>query len=175
MEIQLIGWLGMAAFLVSYQIKSNKMLFALQALGAGLFCLQFCLMHAYSGCWSLVLVLLRGLMLRRYQDWKWVRWKGWSLVFSAAFLLVLVLTWSGPLSLLTFVASVVSTFCYWTDNAGRIRIGNLFIASPCWILYDVLVGSWGGVASEILSMVSIIVSIKRFGWKKLMDGKSEDM
>lgn len=172
MIIQLIGWLGMAAFLVSYQMKSNRILFVMQAVGAGLFCLQFCLMHAYSGCFSLLLILLRSLLLRKYREWKWVRWYGWCFIFVLAFLAVLILTWTGPVSLLAFAASVVSTFFYWTNNAGKIRLSNLCVASPCWIVYDILVGSWGGMTSEIITMVSIIISIIRFGWKNLMEDNS---
>lgn len=169
MVIQLIGWLGMAAFLISYQTKSNRKLFALQALGAGLFCLQFCLMGAYSGCFSLVLTLFRSLLLRKYREWKWVQWYGWSFVFVAGFLGIMFLTWAGPVSLLAFTASVVSTLCYWTNNPGKIRLSNLCVASPCWIVYDIIVGSWGGVASEAFTMVSILISIRRFGWKALIE------
>ena len=170
--IQMIGWLGMLAFLISYQMKNNKSLFLCQVVGVSLFCLQFCLLGAFSGCLSLAITILRGALLYKYNDWKFVRWKGLPWILCGMFALVLIVTWAGPISLLAFVASVVSTLCYWTNNAGMIRLSNLLCASPCWIVYDVLVGSWGGVASESLTILSILISIFRFGWKSLIDKDS---
>ena len=55
-----------------------------------------------------------------------------------------------------------------TPQATRnIRIANLAVNSPCMLLYDVLVKSWGGALNEAVTLVSIIISIIRFGWKAL--------
>lgn len=37
------------------------------------------------------------------------------------------------------------------------------------LAYDALVGSWGGVLNESVIMISIVISILRFGWNS-MDG-----
>ena len=173
MLIQIIGWLGMASFLASYQLKSNKGLFLLQMLGAFLFCVQFCLLGAYSGCFSLAAILLRCIMLTNYKKYAWIRWKGWIFIFSAYFLAVMILTWNGPVSILAFIASVVSTVFYWTNNPWKIRACNLFCASPCWLAYDLIVGSFGGAANEGFAMISIIISIVRFGWRNLFHEENE--
>lgn len=47
--IQMIGFAGVLFFLASYQVRSNRLLFALQTLGCLTFCLQFALLGAYSG------------------------------------------------------------------------------------------------------------------------------
>lgn len=41
------------------------------------------------------------------------------------------------------------------------------------LLYDVMVKSWGGVLNESITIVSIIISIARFGWKSLDGDKIE--
>ena len=43
----------------------------------------------------------------------------------------------------------------------------MLINSPLWIVYDVLVGSWAGILDELITEVSILISIRRFGWKNL--------
>ena len=43
----------------------------------------------------------------------------------------------------------------------------MFINSPLWIIYDILVGSWAGILDEIVTEFSMIVSILRYGWKNL--------
>lgn len=165
--IQIIGFIGVAVFILSYQIKSNRMLFLFQLVGSALFCLQFYLLDARSGCLSLALNILRNAMLMRYNEWKWIQWKGWPIIISGLFTVVLFGTWNGPISLLAFTASVSSTMGYWSNNARRIRLVNLVCASPCWLIYDCLVSSWGGMLNESITLASIIVSIIRFGWKRL--------
>ena len=39
--------------------------------------------------------------------------------------------------------------------------------SPLWIIYDVIIGSWAGILDEIVTEISMIVSIFRYGWKNL--------
>lgn len=165
--IQGIGFAAVAVFVLSYQIRSNRWLFFLQIIGLALFCFQFFLLGAISGCLSLAVNILRNAMMIRYNDWKWVRWKGWTVVISLMFLGILLLTWHGPVSLLPFVASVSSTFACWTNSPRKIRLVNLVCASPCWLIYDVIVFSLGGIVSESITLVSIIVSFIRFGWNDL--------
>lgn len=41
------------------------------------------------------------------------------------------------------------------------------------LLYDVLVKSWGGVLNESIAIISILISVMRFGWKSLDGDKIE--
>ena len=165
--IQGIGFAALALFIMSYQIKSNKWLFLLQLLGSALFCIQFFMLDAISGCFSLAVNILRNALMMKYKEWKWVRNRWCPVVIAGLFTVVLVFTWNGPISLLAFVASVVSTFAYWSDVPRNIRLANLICASPCWLIYDVIVFSLGGIVSEAVTMISIMVSFIRFGWKGL--------
>lgn len=171
--IQAIGFLAVACFILSYQVKSNRALFLCQVVGSALFCLQFFLLGAASGCLSLAVNMLRGVLLMKYNDWPWVRRKGLAVILCGVFGIILVFTWAGPLSLLAFIASAVSTVGYWQNNARTIRLSNLLCASPCWLVYDVCVHSWGGALSEAITIASILVSGFRFGWKALGDPDSD--
>ena len=167
--IQGIGILGMACFIISYQIKSNKALYMIQTTGTSLFCIQFMMLGAWSGCFNLIMIILRNVMLTNYNKYKWIQWKGWVLVISAICTAILIFTWDGPLSLLPFIALVGSTIGYWTNNAQKIRLSNLVCASPAWVVYDIFVGSIGGMLSESITIISILVSIYRYGWKTMGD------
>lgn len=171
--IQGIGFLGVIAFIVSYQIKSNRALYIFQLLGSLLFCVQFFMLGAYSGCLSMMLNILRYALLTKYNEWNWVQRKELAWIFVAAFAAVLIFTWAGPITILAFLASSVSTVFYWTNNAKMIRASNLFCASPCWLVYDIFAGSWGGVVNEAITLTSILVSVVRFGWKAMGDPDSE--
>ena len=43
----------------------------------------------------------------------------------------------------------------------------MFMNSPLWIIYNVIVGSWTGILDEISTELSIIISIVHFGWDNL--------
>ena len=75
--IQGIGFAGLALFALSFQIKSNKALYLAQTLGNCMFGIQFLLLGQLTGCLSLFLLIIRNLLLMHYQEWDWVRWKGW--------------------------------------------------------------------------------------------------
>ena len=45
--------------------------------------------------------------------------------------------------------------------------GKRWTNSPLWIVYDIVVGSWAGILDEIVSEVSMIMSIIRYGWKNM--------
>ena len=160
--IQIIGFIAMAFFIISYQIRSNRALFLCQLLGCCLFCLQFCIMGAYTGALGLLVNIARNVLLLKADDWPWVR-RGTTLLGVILLLLVMtVYTWAGWISLLPFISVAVTSVGYWTDNAQKIRLSQL-IGSPCTLLYDLMIGSWGGVLSETITLLSIIISIFRFG------------
>ena len=164
--IQAIGFVGMAFFIVSYQIRSNQALFLCQLLGCCVFCLQFCIMGAYSGALGLLVNIARNLLLLKAKDWKWVRSRATLLSIILLLLVMTVYTWAGWISLLPFISVTVTCIGYWTDNGQKIRLSQL-IGSPCTLLYDLMIRSWGGVLSESITLLSIIISIFRFGWSNL--------
>lgn len=166
LAIQMIGFVGVAFFIASYQIKSNKALFLCQMMGCIVFCIQFFIMGAYTGAVSLIINIIRNILLLKIKDWRWVGRKATMLVILAMLLAMTVSTWGGAISLLPLISVAATTIGYWTNNAQKIRLSQ-FIGSPCTLLYDVLIRSWGGVLSESITLISIIVSVIRFGWKEM--------
>ncbi len=165
--VQALGFLGVLLFFASFQVKTNKGLFAMQTLGCLTFSIQFALLGAFSGCLSVLVNIIRNLMLTGYSEHRLIRWKGWIAVFSALSFAAALLTWSGWISLLPVAGTVAGTVGYWTNNAKKIRIANLAVNSPCMLLYDALVHSWGGVLNEGITILSIVISVLRFGWNAL--------
>lgn len=170
--IQAIGFIGVAFFIASYQIKSNRALFVCQLIGCVIFCIQFFILGAYTGAVSLIINIIRNLLLIKIKDWKWVSSKATMFVILAMLLAMTVYTWDGAISLLPLASVGATTIGYWTNNAQKIRLSQ-FIGSPCVLIYDILVRSWGGMLSESITLVSIIVSVIRFGWKNMGDPDSD--
>lgn len=165
--VQALGFLAAACFICSYQIKSNKALFILQTLASCLFCLQFFMLGGISGCFNLLVVIVRNLMLLGSRRYRCLAWKGWIGVIAAVCMVILIGTWQNLSSLLPFAAMIGSTIGYWTNNAQKIRLCNLVCACPAWMAYDICIGSLGGILNEIVGITSILVSIYRYGWKNM--------
>ena len=164
--VQMIGFVAVAFFIISYQMRSNRLLFLFQLLGCLLFAIQFCFLGAFSGAAGLLINILRNVLLLMAPRWSWVRTKPTLAAILFLITAMTVCTWNGPISLLPALSVGITTIGYWTDNGQKIR-GSQLMGSPCTLVYDVLVGSWGGALSESITLVSIIVSIIRFGWHNL--------
>ena len=162
--IQAIGFAGVIFFIFSYQIKSNRALFLMQLLGTGMFTIQFILLGAYTGAINLMIIILRNALLLKVRDWKWVKSKHTMFALIALSIIGASFSWSGLISLLPLTATAGTMVAYWTDNAQKIRLGNLVCGSPCWLTYDILIGSLGGILNESITLISVLISIKRFGW-----------
>lgn len=176
--IQGIGFLAMAAFLISYQIKSNKGLFISQSIGNLLFGLLYVLIDGVSGGLTSVLIIIRNIQIMKKSKHPILGKPFWPVLYLALDILLVRLSWTGLVSLLPLLAFTAGTFMYWTDNAQKIRLANLMCCCPSWLIYDVLTGSIAGIINETLTIISILISIFRYGWRSLgknrFDSRSED-
>lgn len=171
--VQSFGIIATICFLLSYQVKSNKGLYLLQAAGCGAFAIQYLLLGAYSGCLSQIFVITRNLMLSKYNQWAWVRFKGWVPIFIAIAIVIIYFTWDGPVSVIPLFIMITGTIGMWTNNAGIIRLTGLTCISPPWIVYDLLVGAYTAILNEVIIIVSVLFSVYRFGWRTMIDPESE--
>lgn len=170
---QIIGILGIICYICSYQIKSNKALYVVQLCGSLMFCIQFFLLGAITGCYSLIILMARNALLSHYNDWKWVQWKGLVVIFSLLAVINTIYTWEGYISILPCIGLIAGNIGMWTNNARNIRIANGFIVGPVYLIYDAFVQSWAGVVNETFVLLSVLVSIKRYGWESLGEKDSE--
>lgn len=165
MLVQIIGLIGTALFFLSYQCRSNKNLFRVQCVSYLCYTVHLLLLGAVTGGVSYILNTLRSVCLG--SSWKFGRSRAMCIIICALQVLALVLTWSGWISILPVAANIAATVGGYTHNARKIRIAGMFLNSPLWILYDIMVGSWAGILDEVISECSMLLSIVRYGWKNL--------
>ncbi len=163
------GVLSTLCFIFSFQIKSNKALYITQAIGNVFYGLQFWLLGATGGLFNMGMQTLRNLLMLKYNDWKWMHWKGCAPLFCVPSFVYMILTWTGPLQILPFIAFSVACLAYWTNSAKLIRLSEIACVSPAWLIYDLIEGAYGGILTELVILGAVIVSIVRFGWKGLDD------
>ena len=167
---QCLAILGAVLYFLSYQCRSNRRLYTMQFFSYVVYTAHFIILGAMTGGLSYILNLARSLFLAG--KWKFARSGKMCAVLCSLQLVVLATTWAGWISLLPVCANIATTIGGYTHNAQKIRIAGIFINSPLWIIYDLIIGSWAGAVDELASMASGIISIKRYGWNNL--NKTDD-
>lgn len=163
--IQAIGFIGTVVFFLSYQCKQNKNLFRVQFVSYLCYTTHLLLLGAVTGGISYILNTVRSFCLGSKS--KFLKSPAMCGIICALQLVALYFTWDGWYSVLPVAANIAATVGGYTHNARKIRIAGIFINSPLWIVYNVIVGSWAGILDEIVSEASMIISIIRYGWKNL--------
>ena len=163
--IQVIGLIGTVLFFMSYQCKRNKNLFRVQFLSYLFYTIHLILLGAITGGISYILNAIRSFCLGSKNEFA----RSWKMCIMICVLQLtaLLITWSGWISLLPVIANIAATIGGYTHNARKIRMVGMFVNSPLWMIYDIIVGSWAGILDELISESSMLISIVRYGWKNL--------
>ena len=162
---QILGIFGMLAAMISYQCKKNSNYFLFQGLSGVFFSAQFILIGAWAGLIFNAYNIIRALAYQSKKA-KSVRCVIILEIFVviAAAMSILVFKEAWWLVSFTLIAQVTGTFAMWTRDGKKIRISQMAVVSPFWLLYDLLipVPSIGGILCEVFNMASVVVSFIRF-------------
>ena len=83
-----------------------------------------------------------------------------QIIFGAIFVLIGILSWHGPISIFVVLAKLISSVALGIKNPRTIRILNL-ISNPCWLLYNIYVGSIAGIITDSLVITSVVIAVFR--------------
>ena len=158
--IQALGFVGLVVTITSIQNKEyNKMIF-FKILSASIFGFQYLLLGGYTGmATNLVSCATNGVYTYRINKNKSTL--PFQIAFCILFIIIGILTWEGPASILVIVAKVLTTVTYGIKDTKYMRRVNL-ISYPLWLVYDILCFSIGGIINDILLIVSTVVAVVRF-------------
>lgn len=163
--IQVIGFMGTALFFASFQCRENKNLFRVQFFSYVFYTLHLLFLGAFTGGISYVINGIRSFCLG--SRWKFAKSNAMCWILCGMQLVAMLVTWAGWISILPVAANIASTIGGYTHNPKKVRIAGMFVNSPLWIIYNIIVGSWAGILDEVISEASMIISIIRYGWKNL--------
>ncbi len=90
-------------------------------------------------------------------------------IFLGLFIGLGMFAWEGWYSVLPIAAMVIETTGLWMKRPAVIRIINIF-PHPCWFIYNFIVGSYPGMATEIFVIASIFIGIIRLDILKRKPG-----
>lgn len=163
---QIFGLIGAVVLWCAFQCKDTKRLFFLHFIAATFFSLHFFLLGAYTGLLLNLAEMIRSFLLFQGQK----KWASHPVSMIAIMLLMAAcgaISWAGWLSLIPTAAMVVGTLFMWKRNGKTLRFAQLIFISPCWLIYNAAMGSIAGVLTESVNIISVVISLWRFGLKEL--------
>lgn len=171
---QIIGIIAMVANIVSYQFKKSSSIMLSQLIGSALFSVNYLMLNAPIGAILNFIGIFRALVYLNQHKIK-LR-KGYLI---AIFILFYVISYACGflvfqkeptlpnliVEILPVIGMSAITLGYSANNARRIRFLGL-VNSPCWLIYNVICFSVGGILCETFALISIITGFVRHDIKR---------
>ena len=156
---QSIGIIAMVAIILSFQCKSNRSLVVVMGIGALLFAVSYLLLGQPSAAmFNIISVICTIACLK--DNLKNI------FIFGFVALLYLVatcFTYDGWWSLVLMVAQMAGSYSIMFRSGVFIRNMRFFFVSPVWLVNNtVMCFTIGGIACEVITMMSVIVSFIRY-------------
>ena len=154
--IQAIGIVGAVFTFVAFQCKRHFRILIVKTCSVLCFALQFALMEAYTGAvmnvFEIVVLLTSAVLVAKNK-------KTLPFVIAACVLCTIVgaLSWVGYASLLAIAGELFVTVASGVRSPKYLRC-IFFFGSLCWLIYDSIYFSLGGIITEVFSLTSIIIA-----------------
>ena len=156
---QIISIFAMAAIVLSFQCKSNRMLTVVTCVGALLFAFSYLLLGQYSTTLYNIVTVIGSLMCLMRNLNK----KLYFGIIVLLYILASVLAYDGFWTIVLMSAQIATMYSIMFKSGTFIRNMRLFYVTPIWIINNTLVCfSVGGLICETITLVSIIVSFIRY-------------
>lgn len=159
MIAQILGFIGLACSLLSFQMKKRGQILGFQMTASLMFCSQLFLLGAITGGCMDFISFIRTLIFSNNNK-KWASSPLWLVGFCLLMIVTGILTWTNWWDVLPMLGGILSTIALWMKSERKIRLISLSVG-PCWLIYNLVKGAWSGALNEVLAMLSIIIGYLR--------------
>lgn len=164
-----VGLAAVALYLLGYLQKRRKSIMVFNVTSRGLYILQYILLGAYEGAVLDIAGILSSLLAGKKQN-AFIQ-KHIKLVFICVNILILIMgltVYKDLYSLLPIAGVLLHTGAFWINDEKRIRQISL-AGCPCWFIYNFVSGAYGSCIGDVLSAVSIVISMVRYDFHEKND------
>lgn len=170
---QIFSIVGMILTIVSFQMKTRKQILLMQTAGSVFFLLSYILLESWAAVYLNIVFLVRNIVFYFSKDKKWAQHKMWLAVLLVAVVAAGFVGFRSWVDILPIIGSVFGTVAMYMTSENMLRLLKLG-DSPCWLIYNCNVPSWGGVICEVFNITSIAVGLIRYK-KEGFGTKKEDL
>ncbi len=178
---QIIGIIAMVVAVSSYQVKSQKGIVSVLIISTSLWTLHYFMKGLYIGSLLNLLCAVRSVIYSKRSTKKWAASVVWIYIFTAMSLVVYALRFivfkEKDDSFITYFIEILPVIGVFATSIGfRSRTGfgvraSQLISGPVWFIYNFIGGSIGGVITEVIATISVIIGIIRHDIKDLKKKK----
>ena len=161
---QVLGILATGITALSYQMNTKRSLLLVQTAATACTCLAYLFLSAASGFALNVVCIIRNIVFY-FQKGSGKGHMIPAVALSVVMVVLGVLSWQGPVSLLIIAALAANTLFLSLGDPQLLR-KSILGTSSLVLLYNIFVFSLGGIANEGLAIISSIVGIVRFRQEK---------
>ena len=156
---QIIGFCGTIIVVIGMQQKKYKNIVMCKIGNEFLSGMHYLLLGGYTG----MLANLASCVTNGFYYFRIKKGKStlpFQIIFGLMFVVIGALSWHGPISIFVVAAKLISSVALGIKNPRTIRILNL-ISNPCWLIYNIYMGSFAGMLTDSLVIASVVIAIIR--------------
>ena len=155
---QIFAFCSSLCLLISFWQRKRKNILNLQILDSSFDIIQYILLNAYTGCLISFLGALRAFVFKRTNN------KLFLISFIILYISASIITFSGYISLLPLIASIMYTAVVWNKKEKNIRFFSIFVFL-LWMIYDIIVKAYVSSITDIVLIISNIVAFYKIDIK----------
>jgi hypothetical protein len=171
---QIVGLFAVLLFLLSYQQKERKNIITMNAISRVLYIIQYIMLGAFEGAVLDVAGAVASVLAQK-KDNPFIKKHLKAVIASVNIAIVAVglCLYENIFSLLPIFGVLFHTGAFWISNEKTVRRLSL-IGSPFWLAYNLISKAYGSSIGDVLSMISIIIAMFRYDFRKKEASKEEN-
>ena len=162
--IQLIGLLAFIISLIAYHKNDKEKILFYMILSSTLNLIHYLLLGAYSGCITKIISILRDSFIILKSKNKILSSNIFLIIFLVIYLITAIFTYNSIWSILPIIAASIYIIYIWNGNTLTIK-KTAFFCYFLWLFYNIFVFSIAGIISNIISIISTFIAIKKINKK----------
>ena len=168
---QILGIAATAVTFLSYQTNTKKQVLLIQTVATALTCASYFFLGASSGLVLNIVCIFRNFAFYHQKERTMANYVSAGL-FAGVMVILGVMSWQAWFSLLLIVALAANTVFLSIGNPQLLR-KSILVTSSLVIVYNCFVLSIGGIANELLAIISSVIGILRFRNNSVCTKKAE--
>ena len=157
---QIIGFIAFIVSLYAYQRVKKRDILLCMVISNIINLIHYLMLSAYSGCITKTLAIFRDTFIVLKEKNKRLSSVLFLIIFILIYTLVSIYTFTNILSLFPLVAAIIYIIPTWLGDSKTVKKTALF-CYVLWLIYNIYVLSIAGVIANIISIVSIIIGLKK--------------
>lgn len=162
---QIFGIIAVILGFINFQVKDARKVVVIQGITAAVFCIHYILIGAISGFALNVVVLIRNIIYSQRDRFPMLSSKWIPMLFAVVMGVMGIISWVNWYSVFVVFGLVISSVCMAMKNAQSIR-KSVLVTSPMVLIYNVLIGSVGGMIYESMVIISSVIGLIKHKEKK---------